>query len=759
MRKFLIILLIMLLPLQAFALQKNVASQKIAVYAEDVTTLLPKTGDAANITAWIWQDYISGAVVADTNPTELDATNAPGVYVFDVTQADTNGDIISLIAKSVTSNIQLKPVIIQTVPEEFSDEKLATSAQLDNIANTGAAINKVVSSGNLVVGDEGITDYTDTQALNDAEHTIDHVAGAIDSQYTFDIGSTGVPVSLTMVGRLYDPPSVADTMDVFAWDYVGSAWSQIDTIPGVNSGINLTYTGILFSNHVGTGVNAGEVQIRYEQTGLGVGTTLNIDLLYVSYSVVASPVGYANGRIWIDTVNGTAGTTPGVHGVADLPVDSWADALTLSASTGLTNFNLNQGSSITLTSAISYLNLTGLDYLLNLNGQQLDNTTIVGAVVFGTATGNGGSILFERCKFGAATLPEAAIVGSAIAGTITFNEAGTYFFDRCASAVAGTAAPVIDFGAAIGDVALNVRHYSGGLDIRNMGQVGTDTMSLEGHGQLIMNANCVGGTVALRGHFNLTNNTTGAVTLSDGVNYQSSIIQSGVAQGSGTGTNQIVLATAASSVNGAYDPAMIMIAGGTGVGQTRMIYQYHGGTRTATVDRDWKVNPDATSEYRIIAHSGREHVNEGLAQGGTTTTIILNALASSSNTAYSGQTVFLKSGTGADQSKEIVGYNGTTKIATILGEGSVIVDHDYGGADNLTYEVASVGINNAVVKAFLKSDYDAGNYGSAYVKAETTTNVSGQWVSQLNLDPAVYTIYFFKQGYYGPDTQEVTVTP
>lgn len=143
------------------------------------------------------------------------------------------------------------------------------------------------------------------------------------------------------------------------------------------------------------------------------------------------------------------------------------------------------------------------------------------------------------------------------------------------------------------------------------------------------------------------------------------IIRNELAQGAGTGNNQIQLDTGASSTDGAYDPILIAIVSGTGLGQTRLILQYDGTTKTATVDRNWKVNPDATSEFNLIADAGRNHVNEGLAQTGTSNTITLNTLASSGNDAYIGQIVFLRSGTGDDQAGTIISYNGTTKVATI----------------------------------------------------------------------------------------------
>jgi len=145
----------------------------------------------------------------------------------------------------------------------------------------------------------------------------------------------------------------------------------------------------------------------------------------------------------------------------------------------------------------------------------------------------------------------------------------------------------------------------------------------------------------------------------------SQTIWTGTAQGAGTDNNQIQLDTNASSLDGAYDPAIVAIVDGTGAGQCRLILQYNGATKVATVDRGWKVQPDDTSEFIIYADPGREHVNEGLAQAGTASSITLNANASSSDDNYINQLVFIRSGTGEDQVRRVTDYNGTTKVATV----------------------------------------------------------------------------------------------
>jgi len=142
-------------------------------------------------------------------------------------------------------------------------------------------------------------------------------------------------------------------------------------------------------------------------------------------------------------------------------------------------------------------------------------------------------------------------------------------------------------------------------------------------------------------------------------------VHDGTAQGAGTGSNQIQLDTGASSTDGAYDPSLVVIRSGTGVGQARLILQYDGTTKTATVDRSWKVTPDSTSKFAILPDSGREHVHEGLAQSATSTTITLGTLASGTDDVYNGQLIFIRSGTGDDQVRRIIDYNGTTKVATV----------------------------------------------------------------------------------------------
>jgi len=92
--------------------------------------------------------------------------------------------------------------------------------------------------------------------------------------------------------------------------------------------------------------------------------------------------------------------------------------------------------------------------------------------------------------------------------------------------------------------------------------------------------------------------TTGVVNALIERNY----IENGTAQ-SGT-TNTITLAAGAASTNDLWVGQQISIYAGTGAGQTRGALNYNGSTKVLTVARNWKVNPDATSQYKIQLQFG-----------------------------------------------------------------------------------------------------------------------------------------------------------
>ena len=139
------------------------------------------------------------------------------------------------------------------------------------------------------------------------------------------------------------------------------------------------------------------------------------------------------------------------------------------------------------------------------------------------------------------------------------------------------------------------------------------------------------------------------------------------------------LAADATADDNAYTGMTITLTGGTGDGQWATIVAYDGAAQTATVAPAWAVVPDATSAYAITSV-----MNAGIAAGGDATHLELAGTASPTQDAYIGTTaVILPTGTlgayydpgtdlsflftsqGSGQSREITGYDGLTRTATV----------------------------------------------------------------------------------------------
>lgn len=519
--------------------------------------------------------------------------------------------------------------------------------------NTGGAIKSVT-----FVGTETSGTFASTEAEDGTYHQIDDATDAIDIVYQFEVG--GIRRAVQAIWKGYVSGS-NDTITVQAYDFVGADWGTRTTITGQAGTDNINIPISLLQKHTGTGTDSGLVLLRFVCSGQS-NPTLYTDELLVEAAIANQSVGYANGAIWVDTNASNTNTTDFVDGTADNPVSTWAAAEALATSLGITRFELAPGSSITLDANSDNFQINAPGSTVALGGQSVSGTVIKGATISGNDDGsNSNPTSYFDCLMGSNTLGLHKLKQCGLSGTITLAEAGTYDWTFCYPEVAGTGTPAVDVGTAVANTNLNIRSYSGGIELQQMGDTGTDNVSLEGNGQLVINANCSGGTVVVRGNFRITDNS-GSVNLVTTIPTVDQV-HSGTAQ---TGTaNTVTLAASASSTDGQYDPGSITIIAGTGAGQARNIIDYNGTTKVATIDKDWRTNPDSTSSYVITTNPGQLHVNEGLAQGGASTSITLNSAASATDDVYIGQTVFITAGTGQDQARIVTDYNGTTKVATV----------------------------------------------------------------------------------------------
>lgn len=97
----------------------------------------------------------------------------------------------------------------------------------------------------------------------------------------------------------------------------------------------------------------------------------------------------------------------------------------------------------------------------------------------------------------------------------------------------------------------------------------------------------------------------------------------------------------------------------------------------------------------------------------------------------------------------------------ITGCGTVVVDQDYGGPDNLIYtQPDGCPIVGADIYVFTKTDFDAHGIpiNRHLAVGKTTTRVNGRWTQSIRLDAGDYVILYEKPGEFGPDTYDLEVT-
>jgi hypothetical protein len=128
-------------------------------------------------------------------------------------------------------------------------------------------------------------------------------------------------------------------------------------------------------------------------------------------------------------------------------------------------------------------------------------------------------------------------------------------------------------------------------------------------------------------------------------------------------TDKITLASSASNVDDAYNWMTITVTNANGESQARLITNYVGSTKEATVVSHWTIaHPSATSRYSI--NISTLDVTGALVTGGAigVSTVRLASSASFTDDAYKGQSIVFN---GFAQVYTITGYVGSTHTATI----------------------------------------------------------------------------------------------
>jgi len=308
-------------------------------------------------------------------------------------------------------------------------------------------------------------------------------------------------------------------LDIFAYNWGTTSWDQIGLFQGANSSTDVVGTFSLLVAHTGTGANIGKVDLRgYQPSGL-TSATLMLDQVFLSYAVVSQTVGYAQGRVWINTDAANTNTESYVDGVADNPVSTLTAAKTIADALGMKDFHVTPNSTITLAADINGYNMFGVGYTLNVGGYDVGDTHFIhSGQVNGTALAASGHVDFLDSIIQTMTVNESHFTNCSFAeNTVTLGAvASDVKIINCRSVVAGASTPTLDFGTSAGiDHNVTIADWQNGMQIANFNANVTvaDLLSISGTGQLIIAASCTGGTINLRGQWKITDNAGGAVTI------------------------------------------------------------------------------------------------------------------------------------------------------------------------------------------------------------------------------------------------------
>lgn len=272
-------------------MQKNVASQKLVVYAYDSTTNLPKTGDAANLTAYVSKDFGAVTILGDTSATEMDATNAKGFYLFDLTQGETNADTLVFTCKSATANIVVlaNPATVFTTAPNFSLQSIDSNGRIDVIKVAGT-----------------------TQTARDIGASVLLSSGTGTGQLDFTSGIVKANVT-QLLGTAWLTPGTAGTPDVNV-----KLWNALTTVA-----LPLVPTTAGRTLDVSTGgeagvdwANVGSPTTTQTLTGTTIATTQKVDIETIKTNPVvnAGTITFPTTATLASTTNITGGTITTVGG-------------------------------------------------------------------------------------------------------------------------------------------------------------------------------------------------------------------------------------------------------------------------------------------------------------------------------------------------------------------------------------------------------------------------------------------------------------
>lgn len=378
MKRFLITALVLLSGLASADTIRGEASV-VYILAVDTSTdpWSKKTGDAANLTAHIDKDGGGSTPLTDVTATEVDATDQPGLYWFDLSASETAADVMAISCISVTADIVCQDAEIRTkdLTDEVvtdSDSRTASKADVSALATSSALataqgdLDIITDTDGVILGAAGV-DLVWDEELTGGTHNVPTSSGrrlrSIQDFGIYDMASVWVDEEAgTSTGTLDgEDATVTNRADDFDNAQTIATSVGLDAIH-VQNGNSITLTATINNFNVWSGAIAGSdgwtIALGGQDIGrttfagatvTGVGTGVGVCFLNCRIDTATLPptrtllssfigtitVGSAGNFQWINCQSGVAGTSAPIVdlgagiGATTMEFRRWSGGLTL----------------------------------------------------------------------------------------------------------------------------------------------------------------------------------------------------------------------------------------------------------------------------------------------------------------------------------------------------------------------------------------------------------------------------------------------
>lgn len=205
-------------------------------------------------------------------------------------------------------------------------------------------------------------------------------------------------------------------------------------------------------------------------------------------------------------------------------------------------------------------------------------------------------------------------------------------------------------------------------------------------------------------------------------------IRSNTAQAGAAGT--VTLDASSSATDSFYVDAVVVLTGGTGAGQVRLISAYVGATKVASVTPNWTTNPDNTSTFALLPVSRHDI---GAIVGSVPNALISGRVDSNAQVVGTGAIVSgsfaanaIDSGalatTAANEIRDAVWAQAMTELAAVPGVTDTTLN-----ALTWLFELSRNKVTQTATTQLLRNDADAATIGTSTVSDDGTTFIRGKF--------------------------------